>query len=132
MVDERTVDADGDANAHEPAEETPEQLAANERLRDSLAEIDPDMMLADGFERAIVGVASRCAMKHVVVYDRAKCIDILVERDGLSYEEAVEHFDFNVAGSYVGERTPLFLEKLSDLFPDDAPVDADVADPSAG
>jgi hypothetical protein len=28
----------------------------------------------------------------------------------MSWEEAVEYFDFNVAGAWVGESTPVFLE----------------------
>lgn len=30
--------------------------------------------------------------------------------DGL--DDAVEHFEFNVAGAYVGKQTPIFLERL--------------------
>ena len=32
-----------------------------------------------------------------------------VDEDEDLYTMAVEHFDFNVAGSYVGEYTPVFL-----------------------
>ena len=46
----------------------------------------------------------------VAVYDKEKCLEILTERDGMSWEEAVEYFDFNVAGAWVGESTPVFLE----------------------
>jgi len=117
--DEFAAERDADEASHEPHAETSEQIAAHERLREKLAEIDPDMLMADGFEGAIVGVASRCAMPPVVVYDRAKCIDILVERDGMAHEEAEEYFEFNCAGAYVGERTPIYIELLTDLFPED-------------
>jgi hypothetical protein len=30
----------------------------------------------------------------------------------MSEEEAWEYFDFNIAGAYVGEHTPFFLEKM--------------------
>ena len=86
----------------------------NDAARERIAEIDPEMLLADGFEAAIIGVASRCGMRTVVVYDRAKCISILVERDGMDHEEAEEFFEFNVAGAYMGEYTPMYLERLSD------------------
>jgi hypothetical protein len=43
------------------------------------------------------------------VYDLNKCIEVLVDRDGMSQEEAVEYMDFNVLGAYVGEETPIFL-----------------------
>jgi hypothetical protein len=30
-------------------------------------------------------------------------------RSGMTYEEAVEYFDYNTIGAYLGPRTPLFL-----------------------
>ena len=45
----------------------------------------------------------------VAVYSKRKCLDVLVERDEMSRDEALEFFDFNVSGAYVGENTPVFL-----------------------
>jgi len=28
----------------------------------------------------------------------------------MDYEDASEHFDFNVDGSYMGEKTPIFVD----------------------
>jgi len=74
---------------------------------------DPATLLADGFEDALIGYGTRFSYG-VAVYSRSKCLDILVERDGMDYEEAVEFFDFNVTGAYVGENTPVFLEDLEE------------------
>jgi hypothetical protein len=30
----------------------------------------------------------------------------------MSEEDALEHFDFNVSGAYVGEKTPIYVEDL--------------------
>jgi len=30
-------------------------------------------------------------------------------KDGMTYEEAVEYFEYNQMGAWVGERTPCFL-----------------------
>ena len=51
-----------------------------------------------------------------VVYDRDRVIAAIMEQggDGMSYEEAVEHFDFNIAGAYVGDRTPVFVDRIDD------------------
>jgi hypothetical protein len=46
----------------------------------TLAEIDPELLTADGFDMAILGVAARCGMEPVVVYDRAKCLEILMAK----------------------------------------------------
>lgn len=80
---------------------------------DYLSEINPDMLLVDGFEDAIIGYADRCGVPTICAYDVDKCIDILVTRDGVTYEEAWEYFEFNVLGSYMGENTPIFITRLN-------------------
>ena len=80
-----------------------------DRIREWVMGWNEEALLADGFEEAVVGMCERFGAVPVVAYDMDKCIEILIERDGMGYEEAVEYFDFKVAGSYVGEGTPLFL-----------------------
>ena len=70
------------------------------------------MLLADGFEEAIIGITSTWE-EEVAVYDKNKCLKILMERDGLSEGEAQEFLEFNVYGAYMGKQTPLFLEPMS-------------------
>ena len=65
-------------------------------------------LMADGFEEALIGFGTRFN-NPVTIYDLNKCIDILIKRDGMSQEEAMEYMDFNVLGAYVGEETPIFL-----------------------
>ena len=57
----------------------------------------------DGFDQAIIGLELNT---NRVIYSVKKCIEILCE--DMSEEDAREHFDFNVAGGYVGEQTPIF------------------------
>lgn len=76
---------------------------------ESIRENYPDCLLADGFEDAVIGVVDGACRNPVVCYDYDKCAQILIERDGMSEEEAYEYIDFNVTGAYVGEMTPLFL-----------------------
>ncbi len=68
-------------------------------------------LTADGFEDAFLGVAHpwQNGKVAVAIYDRDKCLTILMNRDDLDYEEAVEFFEFNVCGAYVGEQTPIFV-----------------------
>ena len=73
------------------------------------AEINEDMLFADGFDDALVGYIERAGMSSIACYDKHKCIEILA-RD-MSYEDAFEYFYFNVVGAYVGENTPCFLTK---------------------
>lgn len=74
-----------------------------------LAEIYPDVMLADGYDDCIIGVVNRIGTPTVVLYDTEKIIMKLME-GGMTYEEAYEFFEFNILGAYVGEYTPAFLE----------------------
>ena len=74
-----------------------------------IGEYNPKALLADGFEDAIIGVGERCGQPSLVVYDRDKCIQVLMERDEMDEVEANEFFEFNVVGSWMGENTPIFL-----------------------
>jgi hypothetical protein len=69
------------------------------------------MLIADGFDKAFIGVGHRSGCLDVAVYDYDKCARILMKRDKMSLEDAYEFLDFNVVGSWVGEQTPIFLEK---------------------
>ena len=74
-------------------------------------DINPGAILADGFNDAIIGVCVRAGgMGPVVLYDVNKCLEILVERDGMSDEAAVEFFEFNVCSAWVGDETPVFAD----------------------
>ena len=75
-----------------------------------LKEENPDYLMADGFDDAIVGTAERFGMHKVVLYDTSKCIDILMKRDKMTEEEAIDFFYYNVLGSWMGEYTPCFSE----------------------
>ena len=54
------------------------------------SEIDK-ILLADGFEDAFIGVVESFGQKPRACYDSEKCLDILVERDGMTLDEALEH-----------------------------------------
>ena len=75
-----------------------------------LALEENECLLADGFEDALIGITE--GMNSVAVYDYDSCVHILTQQD-MSYEEAVEYMDFNVTGSYVGEKTPVFVRVRS-------------------
>ena len=44
----------------------------------------------------------------------------------MGYEDAIEHFDFNVIGAWLGEGTPIFIEVFGndcDSFPQGIGID---------
>ena len=61
---------------------------------------------ADGFDKAVIGY-EESSMR--LIYSVKKCISILTE-EGMTEEDALEHFSFNVSGSYVGGKTPIWCE----------------------
>ncbi len=68
-----------------------------------------DAITADGFEKALLGFGHQFNTP-VAVYSRDRCLHVLMDRDGMSREDAEEYFDFNVAGAWVGEGMPVFLD----------------------
>ena len=80
-------------------------------IRRYLADLDPDLLLADGFDDALIGYVQKFNQT-AALYDRQKCIEILMKRDGMTDEEAEEFFEFNVVGAFVGDYTPAFATLL--------------------
>ena len=83
-------------------------------LSDKLAGIDVTLLVPNGFDEAFMGYITRCGEEPIAIYDTEKCIDILMVRDGMSWDDASEHFKFNVAGGWHGAQTPGFLTRLDE------------------
>ena len=75
---------------------------------DLYADAEPEMLVADGYDSAIEGVVWD-GERPRVVYRMESILEILMDQ-GMTYDEASEYFDFNVAGSHMGVYTPLYLE----------------------
>jgi len=78
--------------------------------------IDPDLipegaMQVDGFNDCIIGVAQRFGDQDVLAYDINKIL-VRLAQDGMTLEEAEEYFDYNIAGAWVGEGTPVFIRTI--------------------
>jgi len=74
-----------------------------------------EILLADGFEDAFMGIVESFGSKPKALYNSEKCIDILMSRDRMKYDEALEYFTFNVEQAYVGEYTPAFFDPVYEL-----------------
>ena len=67
----------------------------------------------DGLDEAIMGRS--CIWERTghredrVVYSGEMIVEILMRRDGMKYEEAIEYIEFNIEGAYVGEQTPVII-----------------------
>ena len=61
---------------------------------------------ADGLDQALIGKDYK---RDRAVYSIEKIVEILQVRDNMTHDEAIEFFDFNIGGAYVGEMTPLYV-----------------------
>ena len=74
-------------------------------LCDRVAQFDPEIMLADGYDDCLVGLTLRDD-QWVALYDATLIIEKLSQV--MTDDEAIEFFEFNITGAYVGPRTPVF------------------------
>ncbi len=73
------------------------------------------MLKADGFDEAIIGVTyDMVVQEERLIYSVDKCVEILVKRDEMTSEEAIEYMDFNVLGAYIGKDQPVFLSEYEE------------------
>lgn len=66
-----------------------------------------DVLFADGLDKAIIGFEPNLWK---VVYSRNIVVDILMERDGMGADDAVEFAEYNIFSAMVGDKTPLWVE----------------------
>ena len=71
------------------------------------------MKIWDGYDDCIIGVGTRCGMTDVFIYDKHKMITKLVRRDDMTYDEALEFINFNIAGAFMGEDTPILVDRMT-------------------
>jgi len=70
---------------------------------------EESFLKADGFDDAVIGVEERSLR---LIYSVGKCIEILITKEEMELEDALEHFSYNVSGSYVGEKTPIWSHDM--------------------
>ena len=79
-----------------------------DRIKELYKETEVDnLLIADGFDDCIIGVNSEYTK---VIYSYSKCVDVLMNRDEMTKEDAVEWMEFNVVSAYMGEKTPIWCK----------------------
>ena len=71
-----------------------------------------DFLFADGHDSAIIGVCVGHDSGRIV-YDVEKMIEACVQDMGMSEEDAWEWLEYNTFGAYIGEDTPIYVERYS-------------------
>jgi hypothetical protein len=73
-----------------------------------LKEREESVVFADGLEEAFIGIGYQFNTP-IAIYSKSKTIQRFIG-EGMDEEQAYEYFDYNVAGAYVGDNTPIFLD----------------------
>ena len=70
---------------------------------------EEEILIANGFDEAVIGIDDKTMR---LIYSVTKCIEILMVEMEMDIEEAVEFFEFNVKGSELGDKTPIWCEDM--------------------
>jgi hypothetical protein len=70
---------------------------------------DQEILKADGFDDCVIGFDSSDVYNIRLIYSVSKIIEKLVS-EGATEIDAIEHFEYNIAGGYVGEKTPIWCD----------------------
>lgn len=71
----------------------------------------------EGFDSAIIGTANIWIGNErvdVLVYDCEKMVEQLMNRDGMSSDDAIEYINFNIENAYIGKDTPVVVWNWGD------------------
>ena len=79
-------------------------------IRTLISEINPEALLCDGFDDALIGIAERPNLGPIAAYSVEKMLEILITRDEMTYEEALEYYDYNIASAWLGDFTPIYIK----------------------
>jgi hypothetical protein len=75
---------------------------------------DTKALTMDGYDDCIAGVLERFGMEPIIVYDKQRVIEKLMQ-DGATDEEAYEFFEYNQLGAWMGDGTPGFISFATEL-----------------
>lgn len=70
-----------------------------------------------GFDDCVIGVASIWrdqSIYEVLVYSGDSMVELLLERDSMTDEEAIEFISFKIENAYIGVNTPVIAWKNED------------------
>ena len=76
--------------------------------RDLLLEND-HIILVDGFEEAFIGITANNPIQ--AIYDYWICLDILIQREGLDFDNAIDSLDEFIEQD-LGNHTPRYIKVI--------------------
>jgi hypothetical protein len=86
---------------------------SGQQIRERLAEDNPEAILFDDLDDALIGVTLPWQVpdkKLLAVYSKMQIMKTLMFKHGISPEDVVDHFHYNIEGQYTGKNTPVIVE----------------------
>jgi len=79
---------------------------------DDIVEMFPDekILKCDGYDDCCIGYDFGFGEHIRLIYSVKMILNKMVSEDNLSEDEAIEHFEYNFRGSYLGEKTPIWCQ----------------------
>jgi len=71
---------------------------------------ESEILKCDGYDDCILGYDYNWDGNIRLIYSIKAILDKMVKEDGISDDEAIEHFEFNFRSGYHGEKTPIWCQ----------------------
>jgi len=71
---------------------------------------ESEILKCDGYDDCILGYDYNWDGNIRLIYSVKAILDKMVKEEGLSDDDAIEHFEFNFRGAYMGENTPIWCQ----------------------
>lgn len=78
-------------------------------MRDILDELAEGAVILDGFDSCIIGITEEFGNGPRILYSKDKILKVLMDEHEMTFEDALEYYDFNILGLYAGEQNPVFF-----------------------
>lgn len=75
-----------------------------------LEEYDVPLIRLTGFDHCILGVIDSFEQIPRICYSRTRILETLQKE--MSYEDAVDYYEYNILNVHFGEHNPVFLDEL--------------------
>ena len=77
---------------------------------EEMKEFAEGAIILDGLDEAIMGIAEEFGNGYRIVYSKSKIFSILMNRDGMTEEESIEFYEYNILGLYASPQNAIFFE----------------------
>ncbi len=84
-----------------------------QQIEDFFEDTGMKVLLMDGFDEALIGTSQRINEPMLAVYSYDMMLDLLMDRDGMEVDEAMEYIEYNCVGAWIGEQTPIIVRSLN-------------------